>query len=52
MFFFNSLLNLTLSPRATKFIVDISLNLEAERYMEAHQVVDACTTLSLEKNNQ
>ena len=49
MFFFNSLLSLSLSPRARGFIVDISLNLEAEQYMEAHQVVDACSTLSLKK---
>ena len=49
MFFFNSLLSLSLSPRAMRFIVDISLNLEAERYLEAHQVVDQASTLSLKK---
>ena len=32
-----------------KFIIDISLNLEAERYLEAHQVVDQTSTLSLKK---
>ncbi len=49
MSFFSSLLNLSLSPRARGFIVDIALYLEAGEDFKAFQVVDACTTMSLKK---
>ena len=49
MTYFNSLLSLSLSPRARGLIVNIGLALEAGEEMQAAIAVDQCSALSLKK---